>query len=90
MPQENQDEMTFPRLQKFLIGLGFDRPVKIENALGFHHAESGTLIMLRIPEDGKSVRSADLLSVLVRLENEGLASQSVLKQFRAGKLPLAS
>lgn len=90
MPPRSPDKITFATLQQFLIEIGFASPVTIENSLAFHHAESGTLVMLAIPEDGETVHPADLLSVLVRLENEDLASQSVLKQFRAGKLPLAS
>lgn len=90
MSPRSQDEITFPRLQRFLIDVGFEQPVKIDDAMAFQHAESGTLIMLDIPENGKSVRSADLLSILVRLENEGLASPAVLEQFRGGKLPLPS
>lgn len=90
MSARSQDNITFENLQRFLIDVGFEQPVKVEDSLAFQHAESGTLIILAIPPDGNSVRPADLLSVLVRLESEGLASSPVLKQFRAGKLPLAS
>ena len=90
MPNENQNEITFDGLQQFLCRIGFDQPAKIEKSLAFHHRESGAIIVLSIPKDGHSVRSADLLSVLMRLENHGLADDSVLDKFRAGKLPMAS
>ena len=89
MPRENQSEITFEGLKQFLCGIGFDQPVRIENALAFQH-NSGTLILLTIPDDGRTVRPADLLSVLVRLENQGLIDDSASKQFRSGLLPKAS
>ena len=90
MSHENQDEITFQGLQRFLRRVGFDRSAKIENSLAFHHHESGTMIVLSIPKDGRTVRSADLLSVLMRLETQGLVDDSVLEQFKLGKLPMAS
>ena len=88
--RENQDEITFEGLQRFLCRIGFDQPAKIDRSLAFHHPESGTIIALSIPEDGRSVRPADLLSVLMRLENQGLVDDSTLSKFRSGKLPMAS
>lgn len=90
MSQVSQNEITFVGLQKFLHDIGFDESTRINNALALHHPESGTLITLSIPTDGQAVRSADLLSVAVRLENQGLVDDFVLQQFRAGKLPKAS
>ncbi len=90
MSQESQNEMTFDGLQQFLRDTGFDQSVKINNSLAFHHRESGTIITLSIPADGRSVRSADLLSVAMRLESQGLVADSVLYQFKSGKLPMAS
>lgn len=90
MSHENQNEITFEGLQRFLRRVGFDQSAKIENSLAFHHHESGTMIVLSIPEDGRTVRSADLLSVLMRLETQGLVDDSVLEQFKLGKLPMAS
>ena len=90
MPPENQNEITFEGLKQFLCRIGFDQPAKIDGSLAFHHRESGTIIALSIPSDGRSVRSADLLSVLMRLENQELVDDSALDQFRSGKLPLAS
>jgi hypothetical protein len=58
--------------------------------LAFFHPITETMIVLSIPADGRSIRSADLLSVLMRLEADGLADDATLEQFRAGKLPLAS
>lgn len=90
MPQECQDEMTFDGLQQFLRDIGFDQSVRINNSLAFHHRESGTIITLSVPADGRSIRSADLLSIAMRLESQGLIGDSVLHQFKTGKLPRAS
>ncbi len=90
MSRENPDEITFEGLKRFLCRIGFDQPATINDSLAFHHRETGTLIMLSIPKDGRSVRSADLLSVLVRLENQGLVDDSALHRFKSGKLPMAS
>ena len=90
MSHEDQNEITFEGLQRFLRRVGFDRSAKINNSLAFHHHDSSTMIVLSIPEDGCSVRSADLLSVLMRLETQGLVDDSVLERFKSGKLPMAS
>ncbi len=90
MSHENQNEITFEGLKQFLCRIGFDQPAEINGSLAFHHRETGTLIILSIPKDGRSVRSADLLSVLVRLENQGLVNDSDLDRFKLGKLPMAS
>jgi hypothetical protein len=90
MSGESQNGITFDGLKQFLCRIGFDQPAKMRNSLAFHHPESGTIILLSIPKDGRSVRSADLLSVLIRLENQGLVDDSALDQFRSGKLPMAS
>jgi len=90
MSNDTQDELTFAGLQKFLCRVGFEQPAKVNNSLAFHHPDSGTIVALSIPEDGRSVRSADLLSVLMRLESAGLVDDSELEQFKSGKLPMAS
>lgn len=90
MSNDSQDELTFDGLRNFLCRVGFELPAKINNSLAFHHPDSGTIIALSIPEDGRSVRSADVLSVLMRLESEGLVDDCELEQFKSGKLPLAS
>lgn len=90
MIDDRQSEITFDGLQNFLKQLGFDQSAKINRTLAFHHHESGTIVMVSIPDDGKSVRSADILSIAMRLDSQGLASRGVLESFRAGRLPLAS
>ena len=90
MSQENQSEITFDGLRQFLCRIGFDQPAAMRNSLAFHHHDTGTIIVLSIPEDGRSVRSADLLSVLTRLETQGILDDSALAQFKSGKLPMAS
>ena len=90
MSHDIRNEITFDGLQQFLRHVGFDQSAKIDNSLAFHHHESGTIIVLSIPKDGRSVRSADLLSVLMRLETQGLVNDSVLEQFKSGRLPMAS
>lgn len=90
MPPGNQSEITFNGLKEFLVRIGFEPSFQSETSLAFQHPDSGTLILLSIPDDGQSVRPADLLSVLVRLECQGLVDDATIRQFRAGKLPLAS
>ena len=48
------------------------------------------MFVLSIPADHHSVRPADLLSVLMRLECAGLANDAELWEVRADKLPLDS
>jgi len=90
MLHESQNEISFGGLQDFLRDIGFDQSVKINNSLAFHHRQSGTIITLSIPADGRTVRPADLLSVAMRLEAQGLVGESVLNQIKSGKLPMAS
>ncbi len=90
MSKKDRDEITFESLQLFLRRIGFDQPARTGNSLAFHHHSSGTVIVLSIPKDGRSVRAADLLSVVMRLENQGMVNDSDLGKFKAGKLPLAS
>lgn len=90
MIPENQGDLTFDGLQKYLFRVGFTQPAQIKQSLAFEHPASGTLIVLSIPADKRSVRPADLLSVMMQLEYTGLATDAELQQFRAGKLPLAS
>ena len=90
MSHENQNEIDFDGLQDFLREIGFDQSVKINNSLAFHHRESGAIITLTVPTDGRTVRPADLLSISMRLEAQGLASETVLDQIKSGKLPVAS
>ena len=90
MSEKSQDEISFDGLQKFLTSIGFQKTVQINQTLAFHHSESGTIVTLTIPQNGHKVRPADVLSIIVRLENQGLVDESMLGQFRAGKLPLAS
>ena len=90
MSQESQNEINFGSLQNFLRNIGFDQSAKINDSLAFHHRQSGTIITLSIPSDRRTVRAADLLSVAMRLENEGLVDDCVLQEFKRGNLPLAS
>lgn len=90
MSRENQSELTFEGLQQILVRAGFDRAATINRSLAFHHRSTGTIITLAIPEDGRSVRSADLLSVLTRLEANGLADPALLDRIKARRLPKAS
>jgi len=90
MSHPNQDEITYEGMQQFLRRVGFEQPVKIDCSLAFHHQETGTIVMLSIPEDGRLVRPADLLSIVTRLETLGLVGDSELEQIKTGKLPMAS
>jgi len=90
MSETNHDKIEFGNLQKFLAEIGFERSMRMNGTIAFHHSESGTIVTLSIPENGRDVRPADLLSIIVRLENAGLVGESELQEFRSGKLPLAS
>ena len=90
MSHESQNEISFDGLQEFLRSIGFDQSVRMNNSLAFHHRGSGTIITLTIPADGEAVRPADLLSIAMRLESQGLVDGAVLEQFKLGRLPLAS
>ena len=90
MPHESQNEIAFDALRDFLLQIGFDRSFEVNSSMAFHHEESGTIITVSIPAEGQHVRSADLLSIAMRLEAQGLVGESELEQFRSGKLPMAS
>ena len=90
MSDHSQVEITFDSLKQFLVRVGFEQAAKMNHSLAFQHQESGTLIILSIPEDGRSVRPADLLSVEMRLENQGLVDEATLSQFKSRKLFMAS
>jgi hypothetical protein len=83
-------EITFESLKHFLLKVGFEQTSSRKNALALHHRESDTIVALLIPADGKTVRPADLTSVVFRLEYQGLVGESALHSLRAGKLPVAS
>ena len=89
MSRENQNEITFDGVTKFLRHVGFDQPVKVNGTLAFQHDETGTLVILSIPQDGQTVRSSDLMSMLIRLEKDQLVDETALSEFKSGKLPLA-
>ena len=90
MSNENQKEITFDRLSKFLISVGFSRSAKVNQTMAYHHDETGTIVTLTIPVEGQGVRSADLLSILVRLENQGIVEELALSQLRNGRIPFAA
>ncbi|MCO6045845.1 hypothetical protein NG895_18250 [Aeoliella sp. ICT_H6.2] len=90
MPRDPRNELTIDSLQAFLLRLGFEPLAKVNSSLAFLHSESGTIISLSVPSDGRTVRSADLLSVLTRLDSAGLVNEADIEQFRLGKLPIAS
>lgn len=90
MTPENPAELTFDGLQKLLLQVGFAQPARVNRSLAFHHPESGTIVVLSIPDDGRSVRPADMLSVLMRLESAGLVNDAELRRLQSASLPLAS
>lgn len=90
MSSDAPHELTFDRLQQFLRRLGFQQPAKLKQSLAFHHPQSGTIIALSIPSDGRTIRPADLTSVLMRLEAAALVDHDELQQMKSGKLPMAS
>ena len=86
---EDQNEITFDGVTHFLRLVGFDQPVRVNGTLAFQHDDAGTLVILSIPQDGLSVRTSDLLSMLIRLEKDQLVDDETLEQFKSGRLPLA-
>ncbi|MEX2174416.1 MAG: hypothetical protein WD872_08640 [Pirellulaceae bacterium] len=90
MSRKSPIEITYPQLTRFLTGLGFEQAAAGKKSQALVHRKSGTVLILAKPPQRKPVRRVDLLSVIVRLESEGLASESDLQQFRQGKLPEAS
>jgi hypothetical protein len=90
MSPESPAEMTLEHLGNFLCRIGFEQPAKMDHSLAFRHLASGTVIVLSIPAPGQRVRPADLLSVLTRLENQGLVDDQTLAAFKIGRLPKAS
>ena len=79
MSEKSHDKIEFDGLQKFLASIGFEKSVKVNNTLAYQHAESGTIVTLAIPEDGRAVRPADLLSILVRLETPRISRRISVK-----------
>jgi len=90
MSRESQDEITFDGVKHYLCRVGFDQPIKLNRTLAFQHSVSGTLIMLSIPPDGRTIRPADLLSMQMRLEKDGLVDDAALAQLKSGQLPDAA
>jgi len=90
MSEKSRDKIEFDKLQKFLGEVGFDKSVRLNETIAFHHSQSGTIVTLAVPKNGQDVRPADMLSILVRLENAGLVGETELQDFRNGTLPLAS
>jgi hypothetical protein len=89
MSYENQSEITFDGVQQFLRHVGFDQPVRVNGTLAFQHDDTGTLVILSIPQDGRTVRRSDLMAMLIRLEKDRLADEAALAEFKSGKLPMA-
>ncbi|MCC7336787.1 MAG: hypothetical protein IT422_16975 [Pirellulaceae bacterium] len=90
MDDANENDIDFQGLKHFLKGIGFEEVGNPDTSLILKHQESDTIVAITVPENGHSVRPADLLSIIVRLEYQGIADEKTLEQFRAGKLPLAS
>jgi hypothetical protein len=91
MPRDkSRDEITFDGLREYLRSLGFRRLESMERAIALYHDEAGALLVLSIPQDGRTVRPADRTSVLTRLEYFGLVDEQALNEFRSGRLPIPS
>lgn len=90
MPNENQNSVTFERLKQYLKSAGFNRSLAMENTIAFHHEESGVIVTLTVPEDGTTIRDADLMSILIRLENNGIETEDRIRQLRHGQIPFAA
>lgn len=90
MSKESQNSVTFDRLKDYLERIGFNRSLAMESTVAFHHDDSGVIVTLSVPEDGVSIRPADLLSILVRLESNGIETEDGIQKLRQGEIPIAA
>jgi hypothetical protein len=82
--------MTFRRLWRYLLSLGFEETeAKVDRKRVLYHSPSKTVLLFSDRGPNEPVRPADFLSVLVRLEYQGLASDEALAELRQGRLPKA-
>lgn len=80
----------FEQLIRYLASIGFEQRPPRDNSVALHHAPTGTMLLLIVPQTGDEVRPADFLSVLTRLEYQGIVDEAALNELRGGRVPLAS
>jgi hypothetical protein len=91
MSESAPAKITFARLRSYLISLGFaETEARLPGTRTLYHRASKTLLVFTEMPAGEPVRPADFLSVLVRLEYQGLVSDAALDELRQGRLPKAS
>ena len=92
MSRENRShvEVTIDAMKVYLLSIGFKAIAEIGASLAFRHPESEVVVTLTKTINSKFMRPADFLSIKIRLETEGLVSDSAVAQLNQGRLPLAS
>ncbi len=83
---KTEKQIDFISLCQFLKNAGFEESSKVDRTLVLCHQDSGTIVTLAVPEDNHTVRPADLLSIVTRLERQGIVSDETVETFRSGKL----
>ena len=84
-------KITFAQLRRYLLALGFEElAAAVPGTKTMYHRSSKTLLVFTATPPSEPVRPADILSVLVRLEYQGLVSDEALDELRKGRLPKAS
>jgi len=68
-------ELPFSKLQAVLLDLGFEERVIDGKYLGFHHAKSDMLFVLRMYRPQDKVTMADLVTIRNQLAWRGLLSE---------------
>jgi hypothetical protein len=87
----SRNDLTHGQLDQLLRRLGFQVGKRTESCDAYYHAESETLILLPAADTNAPVRSADLMSVRLRLVNNGFLGDDTFVGFlEDGTLPLAS
>lgn len=91
MHESAPGKIPFRRLWRYLLSLGFEETeAKVAGTKVLYHRSSKTVLVFTEMPPGDPVRPADYLSVLVRLEYQGLVSEDALDELRQGRLPKAS
>jgi len=87
----SRNDLTHGQMDQLLRRLGFQVGKRTESCDAYYHAESETLILLPAADASTPMRSADLMSVRLRLVSNGFLEEDAFAGFlENGTLPLAS
>ena len=91
MTVQSQSKISVAGLRKYLDSIGFHQLAEVGQTRAFRHDPSDTIVTLTgVSEDDDSVRPADLLSIVTRLEAKDIVPASAISQIQNGKIPAAS